>query len=100
MAPSPLASAILFRLGPLAITRPVVTTWAIMAVLTVVSWLVTRRLRLHPDRRQTVLELIVTGIMAQIDEVIRKNPRPFLPRSSLAPQSMPSGPSEGSWMSS
>ena len=37
MAPSPLASAILFRLGPLAITRPVVTTWAIMAVLTVVS---------------------------------------------------------------
>jgi F-type H+-transporting ATPase subunit a len=79
MASSPLASAILFRLGPVAITRPVVTTWAIMAILTLVSWLVTRRLRLHPDRRQTVLELIVTGIMAQIDEVIRKNPRPFLP---------------------
>jgi F-type H+-transporting ATPase subunit a len=79
MAPSPLASAILFRFGPLAITRPVVTTWAIMAVLTLVSWLVTRRLKLHPDRRQTVLELIVTGIMAQIDQVIRKNPAPFLP---------------------
>jgi F-type H+-transporting ATPase subunit a len=79
MASSPLASTILFRLGPVAITRPVVTTWAIMAILTLVSWLVTRRLRLHPDRRQTVLELIVTGIMAQIDEVIRKNPRPFLP---------------------
>ena len=79
MAPSPLASAVLFRLGPLAITRPVVTTWAIMAVLILVSWLVTRRLKLHPDRRQTVLELIVTGIMAQIDQVIRKNPRPFLP---------------------
>ena len=79
MAPSPLASTVLFRLGPLAITRPVVTTWAIMAVLTLVSWLVTRRLKLHPDRRQTVLELIVTGIMIQIDQVIRKNPRPFLP---------------------
>jgi F-type H+-transporting ATPase subunit a len=79
MVPSPLASAVLFHFGPIAITRPVVTTWAIMAVLTLVSWLVTRRLRLHPDRRQTVLELIVTGIMAQIDEVIRKNPRPFLP---------------------
>jgi len=79
MAPSPLASAILFRLGPVTITRPVVTTWAIMAILTLVSWLVTRRLTLHPDRRQTVLELIVTGIMAQIDEVIRRNPRPFLP---------------------
>ena len=79
MAPSPLASVVLFRLGPLAITRPVVTTWAIMAVLTLVSWVVTRRLKLHPDRRQTVLELIVTGIMAQIDQMIRKNPRPFLP---------------------
>ena len=79
MAPSPLASAVLFRLGPLAITRPVVTTWAIIAVLILVSWLVTRRLKLHSDRRQTVLELIVTGIMAQIDQVIRKNPRPFLP---------------------
>jgi len=56
-----------------------VTTWAIIAVLTLISWLVTGRLRLHPDRRQIVLELLVTGIMAQIDEVIRKNPRPFLP---------------------
>jgi len=56
-----------------------VTTWAIIAVLTLVSWLVTGRLRRHPDRRQIVLELLVTGIMAQIDEVIRKSPRPFLP---------------------
>jgi F-type H+-transporting ATPase subunit a len=62
-----------------AITRPVVTTWAIMAVLTVVSWLVTRRLDLYPDRRQAVLELVVTGIMGQIEEVIRKDPLPFLP---------------------
>jgi F-type H+-transporting ATPase subunit a len=79
MAPSPLASAVMFRLGPLAVTRPVVTTWAIMTVLTVVCWLTTRRLKLHPGRRQTVLELIVIGIMDQINEVIRKNPRPFLP---------------------
>ena len=79
MGSSPLASTILFRLGPVGITRPVVTTWAIMAVLTLVSWLVTGRLRWHPDRRQIVLELLVTGIMAQIDEVIRKSPRPFLP---------------------
>ena len=79
MGSSPLASTILFHLGPVGITRPVVTTWAIIAVLTLISWLVTGRLRLHPDRRQIVLELLVTGIMAQIDEVIRKNPRPFLP---------------------
>ena len=79
MASSPLASAILFHLGPVAITRPVVTTWVIMAMLTVASWSVTRRLALHPDRRQATLELIVTGIMGQVEEVIRKEARPFLP---------------------
>jgi F-type H+-transporting ATPase subunit a len=79
MAASPLASTVVFHLGPVAVTRPVVTTWAIMAVLTVGSWLVTRRLAPRPDRRQAVLEVIVTGIMAQINEVIRKDPRPFLP---------------------
>jgi F-type H+-transporting ATPase subunit a len=80
MAASPLASTALFSLGPLAITRPVVTTWAIMAVLSLASGFVTRRLKLlHPDHRQMLLELIVTGIMSQIEETIRKNPRPFLP---------------------
>jgi len=79
MAPSPLASAVLFHLGPVPITRPVVTTWVIMAVLTLVPWFVTRRLARHPDWRQAVLELIVTGIMGQIEEVTRKDPRPFLP---------------------
>jgi F-type H+-transporting ATPase subunit a len=76
---SPLASAVLFHLGPIAITRPVVTTWAIMAVLTLTSWLATRRLDLHPDRRQTVFEVIVTGISSQIEDVIRRDARPLLP---------------------
>jgi F-type H+-transporting ATPase subunit a len=79
MASSPLSTAILFQLGPLSITRPVVTTWAIIAVLTVGSWSVTRRLALHPDRRQATLELIVTVIMGQVEEVIRKDARPFVP---------------------
>jgi F-type H+-transporting ATPase subunit a len=77
--PSPLASTVLFHAGPVPITRPVVTTWAIMLVLSIISWLVTRRLRLRPDRRQAVLELVVTGIMGQIEDVIRKDSRPFLP---------------------
>jgi F-type H+-transporting ATPase subunit a len=69
----------LFHLGPIAITRPVVTTWVIIAVLALGSWVVTRRLALHPDRRQATLELIVTGIISQVEEVIRKDARPFLP---------------------
>ncbi len=79
MQPSPLTSIVVFHLGPVAITRPVVTTWVIMLVLTVVCWLVTRRLALHPDRRQIVLELLVTGIAQQIEDVIGKDARPYLP---------------------
>lgn len=79
MGASPLTSTVLFHLGPVAITRPVVTTWGIMAVLAVGSWLVTRRLAIDPDRRQMLLELIVTNILDQIDAVIRKDARPFLP---------------------
>jgi F-type H+-transporting ATPase subunit a len=79
MQSSPLASIVIFHLGPIAVTRPVVTTWAIMAVLTLASWFVTRRLGQKPDRRQAVLEVIVTSIARQIHDVIRKDPRPFLP---------------------
>jgi F-type H+-transporting ATPase subunit a len=79
MERSPLASVVLFHLGPVAITRPVVTTWAIMLVLGVVCRLLTRRLALHPARPQIVLELLVTGMARQIEDVIRKDARPFLP---------------------
>ncbi|WP_024882258.1 F0F1 ATP synthase subunit A [Methylosinus sp. LW3] len=77
--PSPLASTVLFSVGPVSITQPVVTTWAIMLVLTIFSWLGTRRLRQRADRRGAVLEVVVTGIMGQIEDVIRTDPRPFLP---------------------
>ncbi len=76
---SPLTSTVLFHVGPVGITRPVVTTWGLMIVLAVLSWLATRRMRTFPDRRQAVLEIVVTGIAAQIEDVIRKDARPFLP---------------------
>ena len=76
---SPLTSTVLFHIGPVTITRPVVTTWAIMLALAVTSWLVTRRLQKLPDGRQALLEIVVNGILAQIQDVMRKDPRPFLP---------------------
>jgi F-type H+-transporting ATPase subunit a len=79
MGSSPLTSAILFHLGPVAITRPVVTTWIIIAVLALGCRFVTRRLAILPDFPQTVLEGVVTGIMGQIEDVIREDARPFLP---------------------
>jgi len=76
---SPLASAVVFHLGAVRVTRPVVTTWAIMAVLALGSWSVTRRLRAEPARGQALLELLVTGIEGQIEEVVRRQARPLLP---------------------
>ena len=76
---SPLAETVLAHIGPIAITRPVVTTWIIMLTLTIVAWLVTRRLQLQPSRRQAVIELIVTRVAEQIEDIIRKDTRPFLP---------------------
>jgi F-type H+-transporting ATPase subunit a len=75
---SPLESPIILRIGPVPITRPVVTTWAIMLALSIGSWLVTRSLSSVPDRRAAVLELIVMGVMQQIEDVLGKDPRPYL----------------------
>ncbi len=76
---SPLAGVTAFHLGPLAIAQPVATTWAIMAVMGGACWLVTRRLAPRPGRLQAALELIVTGIEGQIEEVLRRSARPVLP---------------------
>ena len=79
MESSPLTSTPLFHLGPVGITLPVVTTWAIMVVLAVTCRLLTRRLAMMPDARQAVLEAIVSGIASQIEDVMRKDARAFLP---------------------
>lgn len=79
MQSSPLTSTLLFYIGPVAITLPVVTTWVIMAVLALICRIVTRHLSMLPDGRQAAVEGVVTGIMSQIEDVIRKDARPFLP---------------------
>jgi len=79
MQASPLTSMPLFHIGPVAITRPVVTTWAIIAALALVCRFATRHLVIVPGNRQAVLEGIVTGIADQIEDVIRRDARPFLP---------------------
>jgi len=79
MQPSPLTSTVAFHLGPIPITRPVATTWVIIAVLAGASWLLTRRLEAKPDRWHAVLEIIVSAIGDQIEDVMRKAARPFLP---------------------
>lgn len=77
MQGSPLTSTVLFHLGPMAVTRPVVTTWGIILVLAAACRLATGARR--SERLQAVLEIIVTGIAGQIEDIIRRDARPFLP---------------------
>ncbi|MBI1195590.1 MAG: F0F1 ATP synthase subunit A [Gammaproteobacteria bacterium] len=61
----PLSADILLRLGPLAISATVVTTWAVMVLLWLVSQGVRRRLADQPGAWQTAAEGVV-GVMESV----------------------------------
>ena len=63
---SPLTSHVVLEIGPLAITRPVITTWIIMVVLVFACERLTRRLQGRPGRAQAALEVAVAGLERQI----------------------------------
>lgn len=63
-------SHIVFHIGPLAISRTVVTTWGIMLMMAAVSWLVSRRLDPAPGRLQTAAEGVVTAIADAVQGVL------------------------------
>lgn len=69
---------IVFTVFGIGINATIVNTWIIMALLTGVSALVTRKLRpdVPPSRWRTALEVVVNGIVGQIAEVTqRRDPR-------------------------
>jgi F-type H+-transporting ATPase subunit a len=74
---SPLGSVALFSVGPFPITQAVLTTWAIMLILVVGSFLLTRQLKQAPDKRQAALELIVTTMDTQITQTSGAEPAPY-----------------------
>ena len=62
--------AILFYIGPFGITRTVVTSWGILLLLGVGSWLATRRLVIEqPGLWQTALEGAVQSVQSGIAAV-------------------------------
>ena len=69
------------RIGGLPINATIATTWAIMALLTVGAWLVTRRLtdETRISRWQHVLEVLVLGVRDQIREAGLSRPEPYVP---------------------
>jgi F-type H+-transporting ATPase subunit a len=76
---SPLVIKTIFTIGPVPITEPVVTTWGLMAALTLGSLLTTRALKLSPTRPQAVLELVLGAIEHQIRGTMRAAPESYVP---------------------
>ncbi|WP_050527834.1 F0F1 ATP synthase subunit A [Pseudorhodobacter aquimaris] len=62
------------------INATIVFTWVVMAMLTLASMLITRKLRpdVPPDRWRTTLEAIVLTIQGQIDEISARPDRRLL----------------------
>lgn len=77
MNESPLLVQTVFSLGPVPVTVTVVTTWGIVAALAFVCWLLTRRMGIAGGPAQTVLELIVSTVDAQISSTMRRDPAPY-----------------------
>ncbi len=68
-----------FTLGPLDITSTVVTSWVLIAVIGIVAWSCTRRLRLEPGPVQAAVEGIVGLIESAVQEVAGDQTRMIMP---------------------
>ena len=69
-----------WRYGFLVLNSTIVTTWALILVMTVAAKLVTRKLATEGpiSRWQGVLEIVVTTIQRQIEEVGLRHPEKYL----------------------
>lgn len=72
---------VVFEWGWLRLTATVVWTWAVMALMTIGSRLITRRLQTGTElsRWQNLVEVLVTGIRDQIRQVSHQEPGGYLP---------------------
>jgi F-type H+-transporting ATPase subunit a len=71
---------VFWRYGFVELNSTIVTTWALMPVMTISAWLITRKLvtEIHISRWQGLLEIIVTTIKEQIEEVGLDHPEKYL----------------------
>jgi len=74
---SPLETKALYHIGSIAITEPVIITWAIIALLVTFAMFVTRRLSTIPSKAQAVLEFLVGAIDGQIRGTMQVEPGPY-----------------------
>lgn len=71
----------LWQWGPVILNRTILFTWVVMVLMTVGSWLVTRRLSTDAkiSRGQNLLEVLISGLRDQIGDISHQNPARFLP---------------------
>jgi len=74
-----LQMAPLIEIGPVVITSTVVTTWVIMIIILLFTWLLSRRLSLEPGPVQTAVEGIVSAIYEAIAAVEPQHARRIMP---------------------
>jgi F-type H+-transporting ATPase subunit a len=79
MTHSPLEAGVLFHIAMVPISRTVATTWGLMVVLAVGSWLATRGFSIVPGSWQAIIETVVVGIEDQISALLNREAGPFLP---------------------
>jgi len=74
-------TTVFYQWGPIALNATIVFSWAVMLVLVVGSWLITRRLTSDVDISpgQNLLEVVVGGIRAQIQEIGAERPELYMP---------------------
>jgi len=74
-------AVIIWQWGFVKVNATLAFTWGLMALLTIGSWLVTRRLSPEPgfSRWQNLLEIVVEFMRQQIREVSQQDPDRYLP---------------------
>jgi len=74
-------SIIFWQWGFMTLNATIVFTWAVMALMVLASWLITRKLKVEPDisRWQLFLETVVSYIRKEIRDITRRDPDPYLP---------------------
>lgn len=76
-----LDSMVLWRWGPVLLNATILYTWVVMAILVLISWLVTRKLSTSAriSKWQNLLEVLVAGMREQIRQISQEEPGPYLP---------------------
>jgi F-type H+-transporting ATPase subunit a len=76
---SPLHTPIVFFLGPIPVTEPVVVTWGIIAAMVLGSAVTARRLSLRPGPGQALLEVVIETIHSQLCDAMGVDATRFFP---------------------